>query len=173
MDTALLRSAFRNFGFNHKSNFKGHLNRMAISYAVLNKEHFSILNIIQIILILVSVFLSLKYKYCIIGRHIFLYIFILTSILIVLHLWSHSNFLLSMLFLSGDVEMNSGPWFISKENFLICHWNLNSITAHNYTKILLLKAYIADCKFDIICYLSNIVPQRNFAFNIRNVDKVR
>ena len=54
-----------------------------------------------------------------------------------------------MLILSGDDEMNPGPKLISKESFSICHWNLNSITAHNYTKILLLKAYIAVYKFDI------------------------
>ena len=50
----------QNFGFSYKSNFKGHINRLAISYAVLNKENLSISNIIQIILILVGVFLSLK-----------------------------------------------------------------------------------------------------------------
>ena len=99
---------------------------------------------------MVSVFLSLKYKYSIIGRHFFLYIFILTSILIALQLWAHSNFLLLILLLSGDVEMNPGPKLISKESFSICQWKLNDITAHNYTKILLLKAYIAVYKFDII-----------------------
>ena len=35
--------------------------------------------------------------------------------------------------------------------FSICHWNLNSISAHDYAKTLLLKAYIAIYKFDIIC----------------------
>ena len=44
----------------------------------------------------------------------------------VLHLWSRSNFLLSMLLLSGDVEMNPGPKSNSKERFSICLWNLNS-----------------------------------------------
>ena len=124
---------------------------MAISYPALRKEKCSISNIIQIILILVSVFLSLKYKYCIIGRHFFLYIFILISILVVLHLWSHSNFLLSIRLLSGDAEMNPESKLISKESFLICHRNLNSITAHNYTKRLLLKTYIAVYNFNIIC----------------------
>ena len=33
----------------------------------------------------------------------------------------------------------------------LCHWNLNSISAHNYIKLFLLKAYIAIHKFDIIC----------------------
>ena len=60
---------------------------------------FSILTIIQLFLILVILFLSLNYKYCIIGRHSFLYIFISINILVVLHLWSHFNFLLSILLL--------------------------------------------------------------------------
>ena len=37
---------------------------MAISYDVLNKENFSISNLIQVFLILVSVFLLFNYKYC-------------------------------------------------------------------------------------------------------------
>ena len=36
-------------------------------------------------------------------------------------------------------------------NITICHWNLNNISAHNYTKLFLLIAYIAIHKFDIIC----------------------
>ena len=47
--------------------------------------------------------------------------------------------------------MNPGPRLISKESFLVCQWNLNSITAYNYTKILFFKAYTAVYKFDIIC----------------------
>ena len=84
-------------------------------------------------------------------------IYFLTSILKVLHLQSYyghitvTNFLLSILLISGDVERNPGPNFVSKESFSICHWNLISITAHNYAKILLLKLYIAVYGFDIIC----------------------
>ena len=43
----------RNISFNYKSNLKSHINRMAISYAVLNKKNFSISKIIQVFLILV------------------------------------------------------------------------------------------------------------------------
>ena len=32
----------------------------------------------------------------------------------------------------------------------ICHWNLNSIPAHNFIKLSLLRAYISVSKFDII-----------------------
>ena len=38
-------------------------------------------------------------------------------------------------------------WF----NFPICHWNLNSLTAHNFEKVNLLEACNTVYKFDIIC----------------------
>ena len=38
-----------------------------------------------------------------------------------------------------------------KQSFSICHWNLNSISAHNFTKISLLTAYVLVHNFDIIC----------------------
>ena len=44
-----------------------------------------------------------------------------------------------------------GPKRAFTRNMSICHWNLNSISAHNYIKLFLLKAYIAIHKFDIIC----------------------
>ena len=52
--------------------------------------------------------------------------------------WSMSFLIL----LSGDTETNPGPKPISGQSFSICHWNLNSISAHNYTKIFLLTAYV-------------------------------
>ena len=53
--------------------------------------------------------------------------------------------------LGGDVELNPGPKQSSINAFSICHWNLNSLSAHNCAKIFLLKAYIAIHRFDIIC----------------------
>ena len=46
---------------------------------------------------------------------------------------------------SGDIEQNPGP----KPNF--CHWNLYSISAHNFIKLSLLRPYIAIHKFDVVC----------------------
>ena len=45
--------------------------------------------------------------------------------------------------LSGDDEENPGSKPGSSKSFSICHWNLSSISAHNYIKLSL--------KFDIIC----------------------
>ena len=64
--------------------------------------------------------------------------------------------------------MNPGRKLISKESFSICHWNFNSITANNYTEVLLLKAYIAVHKFDMIqacqlCKVTNVeIWQKTF-----------
>ena len=75
--------------------------------------------------------------------------FIVTrSILSVLPLWLCSI----LITLSGDVETNPGPKRNSTETFSFCHWNLNSISSHNYVKMFLVKVYITVHKFDIICF---------------------
>ena len=63
------------------------------------------------------------------------------------HFWLDEIFLK----LSGDIEENPGPKPRSNQSFSICHWNLNSISAHNYIKVSLLRAYISTHKFDVIC----------------------
>ena len=50
-----------------------------------------------------------------------------------------------------DIEENPGPKPSSNQSFSICHWNLNSISAHNYMKISLLRAYKSTHKFEVIC----------------------
>ena len=56
-----------------------------------------------------------------------------------------------LILLSGDIETNPGPKPIAGQSFSICHWNLNSISAHNFTTISLLTAYILVHNFDITC----------------------
>ena len=67
-----------------------------------------------------------------------------------------------LIILSGDVEVNPGPKNIVTECLSICHWNFNSISAHDYSKLFLLKTYISVHKFDIIClsetYLDSTGP---------------
>ena len=53
--------------------------------------------------------------------------------------------------LSGDIKENPGPKPSCNQSFCICHWNWNSISAHNYIKVSLLRAYISTHKFDEIC----------------------
>ena len=56
-----------------------------------------------------------------------------------------------LLELSGDVEFIPGPKPDSSQSFSICQWNLISMSAHNYSNISLLTAYIFIHDFDIIC----------------------
>ena len=53
--------------------------------------------------------------------------------------------------LSCDVELNPCPKCKATQTLSICHWNLNSICAHNFAKLSLLRAYVSIHKFDIIC----------------------
>ena len=68
-----------------------------------------------------------------------------------------SNFLLffsrKLLFLSLNSETIPGPRRNLNNHLTICNWNLNSISAHNFVKVHLLRAYLALHKFDIL-YLS-------------------
>ena len=56
-----------------------------------------------------------------------------------------------LLQLSGDIDLNPGLKPNYWKSFSICHWNLNSITSHNFIKVSLLTAYNSIHKFDIIC----------------------
>ena len=85
-----------------------------------------------------------KSAICIYSRHI-LYFSLLANYLC--QLWFcklHIN-------LSGDIELNLRQKSNSCENFSVCHWNLNSISAHNFSKVSLLNAYTFLHSFNIIC----------------------
>ena len=79
--------------------------------------------------------------------------------------------------LSGDVEVNPGPLSNDKEYFPICHWNLNSISVHDYSNLFLLKGYIILHKFDIIClpetYLNSTTPSDDDRIQIPGYTLIR
>ena len=81
---------------------------------------------------------------------------------VIIKTWLATWFYSLLLLLSGDVKLNPGPKRNYSNAFSICHWNLNSISADNYAKVFLLKAYIAIHKFDIIfiseTYLDSSTP---------------
>ena len=56
-----------------------------------------------------------------------------------------------LILLTIDGKSYPGSRHNSCESYSVCHWNLNSVSAYNYTKLFFLKAYIAVLKFDIIC----------------------
>ena len=78
---------------------------------------------------------------------------------------------------SGDIEKNPGPKTKSCQSFLICHWNLNSISALNFSKMSLLKAYNATHKYDIIClsetYLNSSIPYDDDNLEIAGYNLIR
>ena len=77
--------------------------------------------------------------------NLILYISIL--LLYVNHFWLYEI----VLKLGGDIKENPRPKPSSNQRFFICHWNLSSISTHNYIKISLLRAPISTHKFDVIC----------------------
>ena len=54
-------------------------------------------------------------------------------------------------------------------HFVICHSNLNSISAHDFAKVQLWKAYLPVHKFDIVC-LSETYLNSSFPFDDDNLD---
>ena len=79
-------------------------------------------------------------------------------------IWVCSN----LITLSGNIEKNPGPKPSSCAKFSICHWNLNSISAHNFIKISLLRAYVSTHNFDILC-LSETYLDSNISSNDNNL----
>ena len=78
---------------------------------------------------------------------------------------------------SGDIEKNPGLEPNSCECLSICHWNLNSISAHNFIKLSLLRAYIFINKIDIIClsetYLDSSISSDNDNLELPGYNLVR
>ena len=71
--------------------------------------------------------------------------------------------------LSSDIEENPGLQSRPCSSLSICHWNLNSIPAHNFIKLSLLRAYISIYKFDII-YLSETFLDLSISSNDSNLE---
>ena len=74
-----------------------------------------------------------------ISTKLYISIFLLFNVLLSMFVWLCS----CLIILSGDVEVNLGPKNSASECLSICHWNLNSISAHDYSKLFLLKACIS------------------------------
>ena len=59
----------------------------------------------------------------------------------------------------------------------VCHWNLNSLAAHNFEKVGLLEVFNTTNKFDIICvsesYLDSAFSSDNEDINIKRFKLVR
>ena len=60
-------------------------------------------------------------------------------------------FVFALLLCHGDIEINPGPKKLKKNSLSVCHWNLNSLSAHNFSKLTQLKAYISIYKHNFLC----------------------
>ena len=89
----------------------------------------------------------------------------------------HTWLYIRLINLSGDVEKNPGPKSYSAQYLTICNWNLNSIAAHNFIKVVLLKACISFHNMDIVCrsktYLDSSVPTDDDNLQIPGYRSVR
>ena len=77
----------------------------------------------------------------------------------------------------GNTEKNSAPKKGFSQMFSIGHWNLNSLVAHNFTKVALLKAYLSVRKFDVFCisetYLNSSITEDGDSLWIPVYDLIR
>ena len=82
-----------------------------------------------------------------------------------------------LLMLCGDTESNPGPRPNSGQSFSNCHWNLNSIVAHIFSRISLLRAYNAIHNYDKIClwetYLNHDTLSDNDNLKIPGYELIR
>ena len=104
-------------------------------------------NISFLFVLLIRVFLTFKSN----SDRSTKYLHTLSFLVTIAKIWSLPLLYSLLILLGADTELNPGPKRVSTSNISICHWNLNSISAHNYIILSLLKAYIAIHKFDIIC----------------------
>ena len=76
----------------------------------------------------------------------------------------------SLLLLHGGIELN--PRSRNSKNHFpsFCHWNFNSLPAHNFAELLLLKAYNAIYKYGFIClsetYLDSLIPSGHVCLDL-------
>ena len=86
--------------------------------------------------------------------------------------------ILLLLICAGDIELNPGPRKNNTSyNFSFCLWNLNSIAAHNFSKLSLLEAYKVQHKFDMMClsetFLDSSIPTDDERLNMTGYKLIR
>ena len=132
-----------------------------------SRKRFSFLNYVNInsfqsyslstFILFVFLFLGLKYNGHKITIKFFVWFLFLMAVSLNTSLWLQ----ILLVLLSGNVEINPSPKRTPKANLSICHWNLNSISSHNYVKLSLLRAYLAFHNFDIICLSETYLNSSN------------
>ena len=79
------------------------------------------------------------------------FIFLLTLVYMFIILQCHEG-----------IEPNLGPRNLKANNFSVCHWNLDSLSAHSFSKLTQIKAYNSIYRYHFIClsetYLDSSIP---------------
>ena len=85
------------------------------------------------------------------------------NLLLFYHYQESSNiFLIMLLYVlvllqcHGDIELNPGPKKLKKNSLSVCYWNLNSLPAHNFSKLTQLNVYISMYKTRFHMLIGNI-----------------
>ena len=79
----------------------------------------------------------------------------------------YSTYFLHILLLQhGDIETNPGPQKEKTKNLSCCHWNVNSLIAHNLSKLAQPEACNLVYKHDFIC-----ISEMFFDSSIQEGDK--
>ena len=85
------------------------------------------------------------------------------------------NLIHLLLVCGGDIEINAGP--TTKKQISFCHWNLNGLTAQNFTKVSLLQALSITHDYDIIClsemFLDSSISNYDERINIKGYNLLR
>ena len=76
---------------------------------------------------------------------------------------------INLILLCRDIEENQGPKTKPNDNLYVCHWDVNSISSHNFQKMAVLESFVAMHKFDIICksetFLNNTYKDNDLNLN--------
>ena len=167
----LWRAAIGNY-YNSFNKYRNGISPFACTIENHLSKFISIYFLIQIIIFGIFALFCLGYFYAInIFNSKFTYLcsdrHILNYHIKMLHIFQ--LFLLSKyLLLCGDIELNPGPRETLYKYLSIVHWNLNSVIAHDYSKLDLLRAFNDIHKFDIIC-LSETYLDSTFSLDHREL----
>ena len=119
----------RNFAFRPKfSNSIDH--KYWSSNHLYFKLHYPIFPMNLVLFLVFVIVLSQRRSFHITPSNIRTSMLVITAALIFDYLCFNCNLLL----LCGDVELNPGPKQNTAKKITMCHWNLNSIIAHNFAK---------------------------------------
>ena len=82
-----------------------------------------------------------------------------------------------ILFICGDVELNTGPKNTKSYYFLLCQWNLNSLPPHDFSKLSLIYAYNTHHNFDMLCspksYLDSFYEDDDTRLSLKDFTLIR